>query len=269
MRRFFAAPLFALSLLCACVTPGGEAFQDYRVSYEAARVASTEVVEVYNQYDKANRRLRTSDRSFDPNLADVYSETALTPISIKITEGFAAATVYIEVLGRYFDNNTLSLQDDDVARLNSATASVANLANAPAIGAQINALIAASKALVNLSLARDDREEFKRSVKQNSDIVDNFLATVRADTTDMYRTARLATAASNGSMQKLSDFRVMLAHWVLLIDQARADLATLVAQVETGTGGQTALNLLAGSAERINAYTQEIAATRNALRGVF
>jgi hypothetical protein len=76
------------------------------------------VVEVYNEYDKANRRLRTNDATFDPNLADVYSVTALTPISAKISEGFAAATVYTEVLARYLDNNTLSLQDDDIATLN-------------------------------------------------------------------------------------------------------------------------------------------------------
>ncbi len=269
MRRIAVVPIFLLAFLAGCVTPGASAFQDYRVSYEAARTASTQVVEVYNQYDKANRRLRVSDATFDPDLADVYSATALSPISTKITEGFAAATIYTEVLGRYLDNNTLSLQDDDIARLNAATTSVATLANAQAIGAQVNALVSASKSLVNLSLAQNDREEFIRSVRAGSQVVDDFLAVVRADTADMYRTARLATAASNGSTQKLSEFRVMLANWVLLIDQARGDLATLQVQVETGTGGQTALSLLAESAERIDRYATNIAAARSALNGVF
>lgn len=269
MKRFAVVPIFLLTFLSACVTPGADAFRDYRVSYEAARTASTQVVGVYNQYDKANRRLRTSDANFDPNLADVYSSTALSPISTKITEGFAAATIYTEVLGRYLDNDTLSLQDDDVTRLNAATTSVATLANAQAIGAQVNALVNASKSLVNLSLAQNDREEFIRSVRANTRVVDNFLAVVRADTADMYRTARLATAASGGSPQKLSEFRVMLANWVLLIDQARGDLATLQAQVESGTGSQTALSLLAESAERIERYSNDIAAARSALTGVF
>ncbi|MEM9578794.1 MAG: hypothetical protein AAF999_17495 [Pseudomonadota bacterium] len=269
MRCIAVVPVFLLTFLAGCVTPGASAFRDYRASYEAARTASTQVVEVYNQYDKANRRLRISEASFDPDLADVYSATALTPISIKITEGFSAATIYTEVLGRYLDNDTLSLQEDDIARLNAATTSVATLANAQAIGGQINALVNASKALVNLSLAQSDRDEFIRSVRAGSQVVDDFLAAVRADTTDMYRTARLATAVSNGSTQKLSEFRVMLANWVLLIDQARGDLATLQAQVETGTGGQTALSLLAESAERIDRYAADIAAARNALTGVF
>lgn len=269
MIRIAIKFVVSLFLLAACTVPGDNAFRDYRESYEAARLASVHVIEVYNEYDKVNRRLRTSDVTFDPNLADVYSATALTPISAKISEGFAAATVYTEVLARYLDNNTLSLQEDDIVTLNGAITSVASLINNETAGAQINAVIGATRSLVNLSLARDDRDEFVRLVRENSRVVDEFLAVVRADTSDMYRSARLATAASNGSGEKLEEFRIMLANWVLLIDQTRADLAALQSQVEAGTGQQTALRLLADSAVRIDRYAQDIAAARRELIGVF
>lgn len=269
MLKLFLYAIGLSLILSACSVPGESGFRDYRESYDAARLASEQVVDVYNQYDKVNRRLRTTDVTFDPDLADVFSETALTPISIKISEGFAAATIYTEVLARYLDNNTLSLQDDDLSTINAATTSVASLLKSDEAGAQINAVIGAVRSLVNLSLARDDRDEFVRSVRENSQTVDDFLVVVRADTVDMYRTARTATAVSNGSTEKLEEFRTMLANWVLLIDQTRADLAVLQAQVEAGTGQQTALKLLADSATRIDRYAQEISSARDSLLGVF
>lgn len=260
---------FLFSLLSACSIPGDSGFRDYRESYDAARLASEQVVEVYNQYDKVSRRLRTNDVTFDPDLADVYSDTALSPISAKIVEGFAAATTYTEVLARYLDNNTLALHDDDLERINAATTSVASLLKSDAAGAQINSVIGALSSLLNVSLAKNDRDEFIRSVSDNTKVVDDFLAVIRADTADMYRKARTATAASNGSVEKLKEFRVMLANWVLLIDQTRADLATLKEQVKAGTGQQTALNLLASSAVRIERYAQDISTARTSLLGVF
>ncbi|MEP5621183.1 MAG: hypothetical protein ABJP82_01240, partial [Hyphomicrobiales bacterium] len=184
-------------------------------------------------------------------------------------EGFAAATTYTEVLGRYLDNNTLALHDDDLERINAATTSVASLLKSDAAGAQVNSVIGALSSLMNVSLAKNDRDEFIRSVNDSTKVVDDFLAVIRADTADMYRKARTATAASNGSVEKLNEFRVMLANWVLLIDQTRADLATLKEQVKAGTGQQTALNLLASSAVRIERYSQDISTARTSLLGVF
>lgn len=255
--------------LAGCTVPGSAAFQDYKQSYDAARVASEQVVDAYNQYDKMDRKRRTDAATFDPDFADVYSPTALSPLSLTIMEGFAAATTFNEVLARYADNNTLSLQQDEIDRLNAASANTATLVAGPGAGGKVSAVIGATQVLANLSLARADREEFVRNVRDNTATVDTFLTIIRDDTADMYQTARLATALSGGSVDKLETFRGMLADWVLLIDQTRKDLALLQQRVEAGATGQSGLSLLAESAERIDRHVTDINAAYRALVGVF
>ncbi|MEP2641549.1 hypothetical protein [Roseobacter sp.] len=262
----FIASLFCL-LMVGCTVPGTAAFQDYRASYDAARAASVRVVDAYNQYDKVNRKNRTDAATFDPDFADVYSATALSPIGLRITEGFAAATTYNEVLARYAENNTLSLQQPQIDRLTVAAANTATLVGG--LGDEVSAVIGAAQALVNLSLAGSDRQEFLRNLHDNTGAVDTFLEVIREDTSSMYQTARLATAGSGGSVEKLETFRGMLADWVLLIDQTRKDLAILKARAEMGNSGQSVISLLSDSAVRIDRHVTEIDAAYDALVGVF
>lgn len=266
---FRLLPLLLAVWLAGCAIPGSDAFQQYQSSYDAARQAADHVVEVYNQYDKLNRKRRTSSATFNPDFADVYSAEALSPLSAKIAEGFAAATVYNEVLARYVTNNTLSLHAEEIARLNAAAASAAAIVGQPQAAGQINAVINATLQLVNLSLATADRADFVRNVQANSDAVDAFLVTVRADTSAMFSDARAATALDNGSVEKLEEFRKMLAVWVLLTDQTRADLATLQRSVAAGNAGRPVVGLLAESASRIDRYARDIMAARTELLAVF
>lgn len=259
----------SLSLLAACALPGNDAFTDYRKSYDLARDASTGVIQVYNQYDKANRKRRTNRFSFDPDLADVYSPDALTPISARATDGFAAATIYNEVLARYADNSTLSLQDDDLKTLNGVASTAATFLGTADVGPKLGAVVKAAVSLSNLSLARSDREEFERNVRENSDTVRAFLVLVRSDTRSMYADAFKATQDSNGSVEKLAKFKKMLALWVLLIDQTLSDLSILEARVLEGPSGQTGLSLLADSAVRLQNYARDINAAREDILGVF
>ncbi|WP_299677658.1 hypothetical protein [uncultured Roseobacter sp.] len=264
---------YAVVAMCifamGCTVPGSTAFQDYRQSYDAARDASVQVVDAYNQYDKMSRKRRTDPATFDPDFADVYSPNALSPISLTITEGFAAATTFNEVLARYADNSTLSLQRDEIERLNAASANTATLIAGQGAGAQVRAVIGAVQVLANLSLARADQDEFVRGIRENAAAVDTFLGIMRDDTADMYQTARLATALSGGSAEKLETFRGMLATWVLMIDQTRKDLEILRLRAEAGGTGQSGLSLLAESAENIDRHVTEIEAAYRALVGVF
>lgn len=269
MQVFRPFATFLVVLLAACATPGGEAFVTYQASFEQAREAAGQVAEVYNEYDKQNRRRRTDPVRFDPDLADVYVPGALSPLSAKIAEGFAAATVYNEVLARYLNNNTLSLHDEDLAILTGAVASTTGIIGDAAVGNQIRGVVNASRHLANLSLAADDREEFLRSLAENSAAVDAFLVVVRADTTAMFSDARTATALGGGSPEKLDSFRQMLASWVLLIDQTRADLALLQQAAAAGNRGRGTLSVLAESAARIDRYARDIDAARTQLMGVF
>ncbi|UWQ35363.1 hypothetical protein K3555_22825 (plasmid) [Leisingera sp. M527] len=265
--RFFN--LWAVLGLVACTIPASQDFEAYEASYARARDAGKQVVEVYNQYDKVNRARRTDNNTFDPNFADVYVPEALSPLSIKIEAGFASATVFNEVLGRYATNNSLSLQTENVETLNASVGSIAGLVGEPQIANQINAVVEASLALGNLSLAQSDREEFIRLVQAHANTVDTFLAVVRDDTKAMFSDARTATALGNGSFNKLEEFRQMLASWVLLIDQTRSDLAALERAVERGDSGAPILGLLAESTQRIDRYAAEISAVRRKLLGVF
>ena len=198
--RFFT--LWATLSLVACSIPSTRDFEVYEASYSRARDASTQVIEVYNQYDKANRTRRTDRNTFDPDFADVYVADALSPISIKIESGFASATVFNEVLGRYATNNTLNLQKEQVETLNTSVASVAGLVGQPQIANQINAVVGATLALANLSLAQSDREDFVRLVQMHSDTVDKFLIVVRDDTRAMFSDARAATALGKRKFRK-------------------------------------------------------------------
>ncbi len=265
--------LWAVVVMClcaaGCTVPGSAAFQDYSQSYAAARDASVKVVDAYNQYDKMSRKRQTDAATFDPDFADVYSPTALSPLSLTISEGFAAATTFNEVLARYADNDTLRLQKDEIERLNAASANTATILGGPGAGGQVRAVVSATQVLANLSLASADRDEFVRNVRENTQTVDAFLGIIRDDTTDMYQTARLATALSNGSVEKLETFRGMLADWVLLIDQTRKDLEVLKLRVEAGSEGQSAVSLLSESAVRIDRHASDIDAAYTALTGVF
>ncbi|MGZ2255945.1 hypothetical protein [Roseobacter sp. A03A-229] len=267
VRRWIV--LVVCFVAAGCTVPGSAAFQDYTESYDAAREASLQVVDAYNQYDKMSRRRQTDTATFDPDFADVYSPTALSPISLTITEGFAAATTFNEVLARYADNDTLRLQKDEIERLNAASANTATILAGPGAGGQVRAVIGATQALANLSLAGADREDFIRNVRDNTATVDAFLEILRDDTTDMYQTARLSTALSGGSVEKLETFRGMLATWVLLIDQTRKDLEILRIRVEAGAEGQSAVSLLSESAARIDRHVTDIDAAYTALVGVF
>ncbi|MCV3271311.1 hypothetical protein [Roseobacter sinensis] len=267
IRRW--ATLLVCILAIGCTVPGSAAFQDYAESYDAAREASLQVVDAYNQYDKMSRRRQTDPATFDPDFADVYAPTALSPISLTITEGFAAATTFNEVLARYADNDTLRLQKDEIERLNAASANTATLVAGPGAGGQVRAVIGATQVLANLSQARADRDAFVRNVRENTATVDAFLKIIRDDTADMYQTARLATALSGGSVEKLETFRGMLATWVLLIDQTRKDLDILRLRVEAGADGQSGLSLLSESAVRIDRHVTDIDAAYTALVGVF
>ena len=264
-----AASVLMMTALTACSIPGSDTFTAYEASYAAARTAGEEVVDVYNQYDKFNRKRRTDNAKFDPDFADVYVADAFSPISVKIKAGFAATTVFNEVLGRYATNNTLSLQQDNIDTLNASAGSVATLVGQPQIAGQISAVVSATTALANLSLAAADRDAFVANVKANAGTVDDFLVILRDDTTAMFNDARTATVLGDGSFEKLEEFRVMLATWVLLIDQTRSDLAALQRAVEAGTTGTPILGQLAESAERIDRYATEIGAARTALLRVF
>jgi len=247
----FAVPfILATAALSGCVSPPPPEFAIYQQSFTEAREATGTVLAVYSPYERLTRAPQ-DDTKFDPNDARFIVDDAPAGNAEVIDRGFAAIASYNGVLARYASGESIETIKPQIAVFAEQASLAANIAlpgAGPAVKIGADVLTKVAGALLSAA----DRAAFRDVVRQNSEQVLAFVDELRAASTIMYSTGyvqiekkyqddieaamqaeqidRARQLDAKGKAEQ-KEYRILLARWVLLLDELREAVSALITAV--------------------------------------
>lgn len=242
-----AAIILAVTLLSGCASPPPPEFAIYRQSFAEATKATDDVLAVYAPFERAIRGPQDQS-SFDPDLAAFMVDDALAGHAEQIDRGFAAIESYNTVLVRYVDGDSIETIKPQIGVFAKQATIAANMV-VPGISAAIGPAADLLTEVAGALLAVADRAAFRDVVARNSDKIIAFIDAARDDTSLMYSAGhnqlneRISAAVRAGRkdearqlQQQQKDYRLLLARWVLLLDDLKEAVTALNTAVTTNRG---------------------------------
>jgi hypothetical protein len=262
-----------LLLVSGCGLPPPPEFVTYQAAFAEADAATTKVLDEYNRVEKAVTQ--TDAFVLNPDQAALIVEGADAPNTALYRRGFAAVREYNIILARYAAGDSIAVLRPELDRLKTSLGTIGGMLPFVPDLAKTDAVFGAFEALTKIGLAQSDAAEFERSVLEGAPIIIAFLKEVRNTTPDMYNDYVIAKSRISSvegirqSQQELKAARVMLASWVLLIDETSAAIERLQTAVAEGGSRRSNLGTIASAAERISGYAGEVQYSARLLRDGF
>ena len=189
-----------------------------------------------------------TESSFDPNLAAFMVDDALAGHAEQINRGFAAVESYNVVLVRYVDGDSIETIKPQIGLFAKQATIAANMV-VPGISVAIGPAADLLTDVAGALLAVADRAAFRDAVARNSDKITAFIDAARDDTSLMYSAGRnqlneqISAALRAGRkdevqqlQQQRTEYRLLLARWVLLLDDLKEAVTALHTAVTTDRG---------------------------------
>lgn len=267
-----------LILLSACaIRPPPPEFNAYLAAFEEADAATDDLVRTYAPIEKSVRKPKPEAGeneialSFDPNNAPYWAASGVPRVSAQISRGFTVVERYNTVLIRYAEGESLQQIKPALSSFTTEVGLLGSVFGFPAAGAAVKPVLDGLQTFADALFAVADRAAFARTVEANTDVVREFLRTLRAITPEIYDSARQQTLARQGELvradrgdeiaaltEDLLLFRQMLADWILLLERTDESIAALQTAVITGqTGTLTAAELAFWTGE-LRRHAEEI-----------
>ncbi|CAA0105640.1 Uncharacterised protein [Halioglobus japonicus] len=243
-RNLCFAAIFLGALLSGCVSPPPPEFAIYQQSFEEASKATEDVLASYAPFERAIRG-PLDDSSFDPNLAPFMVDDALAGHAQQIDRGFTAVESYNSVLVLYVNGDSIETIKPQIGLFVKQAETAANMV-VPGSSAVIGSAVALLTQFAGALLAVEDRAAFRDVVARNSDKIIQFIHAARHDSSLMYSAGynqmseqRSAAARADRDdevrllKEKQEEYRLLLARWVLLLDDLKDTVNALQTAVTT------------------------------------
>lgn len=245
--------VLVIGLLASCASAPPPEFVIYQQTFGEAREATTIVLSAFGPYERAARtppKLET----FNPDDARYIAGDAQPGLAEQIDRGFTALNTYNQVLARYAGGESIETIKPQIGVFAKQASLAANLV----VPGASTAIAAGTKLLDEVAgaiLAVSDRAEFARAVSENSPKILTFISAAREASSIMYATAYNEIGKQNDKAIKdaldadqvtqarqlqtetnrnRSNFRVLLARWVLLLDDLHEAVGALQIAVAEG-----------------------------------
>lgn len=242
--KVYSMAILAGAVLSGCVSPPTTEFAIYQHSFAEASKATEDVLATYAPFERAIRGPQ-NESIFDPNLAAFMVDDELAGHAQQIDRGFTAVESYNAVLVRYVNGDSIETIKPQIGLFANQAATAANLVVpgvSLAIGPAADLLTQVAGALLTVA----DRAAFRDVVTRNSSKIIQFIDAARDDSAIMYSTGinQLSKQAAAAARQNLNDeanlllskkkeYRMLLARWVLLLDDLKHSVNVLQTAVTT------------------------------------
>ena len=272
LRRIILLGIF----LFGCALPPTQEFNSYVAAFDQAHAQTTEMLALYNDVEKAVDFQDEDSKRLSPDRAYLYVKAGEAPRTRALRRGFEVIHDHNVILARYVAGESVSVLSDDISALNSSATRLGDAVGASEMGGSVGLLLAAAKSLARVSLSAGNTEEFRRSLNTTAPLIREFLSKAREQSETMYSEARtrardriLEGEKSATVVERREAFKVMVANWVLMIDETQEALGLLIEAAQYDRPPRSVLSKLAASTDRLTLYAEELGVVRRSLENLF
>lgn len=257
--HYAASSLVLVLCLAGCATPPLQETKAFVTAVNAVNSAADTLVDEINVAEKARySRLHAKDPVFELNNAYYVSTISETPAALDYRNGLTVLQDYANLLQSLVDGSGINAVHTQAETL---AANISAIAGAPEVAVVTKALLP----VLDRITAAANVAEARHMAVGGAKAVHDLLAALRDGAPAMYEYLTLDLRRTRAPYERLQEYRVAVANYVVLIDKLDSTFSQLIVAFDRPSNPITLAALVDASAQlkaNVSAARQSLVALR-------